>query len=1423
MAENADIQRLKVKRRIAKAGFTRTENFIKSMQPDTVDIDELRIKLDKLAELRKSIEECVIELAVYDIEATDEQIDQQIASYEEKYIGLKLMGERVIKAREKPAAASDSNHLEQVIAGPSPFAYNTRNRTQETHIRLPKIELPNFSGAYEEWHSFFGIFDSLIHSNDSLNNIQKFHYLKSALKGEAAEIIDSLEITDANYRDAWSRLKNRYDNERIAIQNHIKAIFELPVTKRENGNTLRNILDSTLKHTRALAALNRPVNEWDDLLIYIIRSRLDYLTIKEWENSLESKQMLKFKEFVDFLTKRCETLEAVARRSPAIEFNRTRQNFGKVTTVHAAITGVKCAHCKGDHQIYQCREFKELPVADRLSKVKSLRLCLNCLKGKHTVKDCIASTCRKCTKRHSTLLHDDRYSTKDDKEETVKSNREDETNKKDNTICIHAQLTRLKNATQAILSTATVLVKDNKGKYIEGKALLDSGSQSHFVTEEFIKKLGLKTKNDLIKVNGINKQASHALKSVDLHVTSRFGTFSMDMSYIILPNIVENLPTIESRVADWDIPKNIKLADPQFYRSSKIDILLGTEKFWELLCIGQIKLGKNKPIIQKTLLGWVVSGTVDISNSDRNGQTSCNLSTMEILNQTVQKFWEIEGFQNDKKLTSEEKYCEELFNSSYKRQTDGRFIVKYKKEVLPLLNDSREIALKRFLSLERKLSKQPTFKEEYVAFMREYQQLGHMTRVNTNKENKFRVFLPHHAVIKETSTTTKTRVVFDASSQSSQGRSLNDAMYKGPVLQSDLFSLIIQFRCFKYVLCADIEKMYRQILISDEQRALHSILWREDPKEEIQEFELNTVTYGTKSASFLAVRCLIQLAESESDNFPKAAEVIRNQFYMDDLLTGGNTETEIIKLKEDLTKLLAKGGFRLHKWKTNYHKSYENNQSVDSTDSNKDCVDIVKEKESKLLGVLWNPHHDTFHYEITQGDHEPRVTKRVVLSQVCKLFDPLGLVGPVVTSAKILMQELWSLKINWDESIPMHLYKSWCQIRSQLTLLNELRIPRLIISKKNESVIQLHGFCDASQKAYGACVYIRERDKQGNIKVTLICSKSRVAPMKILSLPRLELCGAVLLVNLMSRVLGSLKFELEQRFYWTDSKIVLAWIGSLSRRWHVFVANRVSEIHSNSSPSQWKHVGSKDNPADLISRGTTPEQLINCDIWWNGPHWLRQEVEVWPREGEELLKDIPEEKKQSIVASATNCETIIEYNRFSSLYKLFRVSAYVLRFIYNIRNNKKDRIEGAINAKDLKRAKLTIVKLVQAEEFKEDIRRLKTDNKLQRSSRLISLLPFLDDKGILRVGGRLRHATIPEEAKHPAILPSRHHVTRLLIVHYHEKLFHAGVQTTLNSIREEFWPILARNSVKEIIHKCVQCRKASPKASWQLMGQLPDV
>lgn len=265
--------------------------------------------------------------------------------------------------------------------------------------------------------------------------------------------------------------------------------------------------------------------------------------------------------------------------------------------------------------------------------------------------------------------------------------------------------------------------------------------------------------------------------------------------------------TFEFDKSSCNIPKNIKLADPQFNLVGEIDILIGAERFWELICVGKIKLGNNQPVLQKSSLGWLVSGTIGIFAREKI-QTSCNLSLRDDLNEAIHKFWEIENYTSVKSTSDEDEYCEAFFKKNYSRQSDGRFIVRLpiKEEVLKSLDDSKKMAQKRLYALERKFMNKPDLKIEYIKFMKEYLALGHMKQVSKILDDKIRVFIPHQAVIKESSATTKTKVVFDASSKDSKRKSLNDALYKGPVLQAEIFSIIIRFRCFKYVLCADIKK-----------------------------------------------------------------------------------------------------------------------------------------------------------------------------------------------------------------------------------------------------------------------------------------------------------------------------------------------------------------------------------------------------------------------------------------------------------------------------------------------------------------------------------------------------------------------------------------------------------------------------------------
>ncbi|XP_033212421.1 uncharacterized protein LOC117170015 [Belonocnema kinseyi] len=263
---------------------------------------------------------------------------------------------------------------------------------------------------------------------------------------------------------------------------------------------------------------------------------------------------------------------------------------------------------------------------------------------------------------------------------------------------------------------------------------------------------------------------------------------------------------------------------------------------------------------------------------------------------------------------------------------------------------------------------------------------------------------------------------------------------------------------------------------------------------------------------------------------------------------------------------------------------------------------IQGDKNPKTLGLLWKSTTDDLRYSVN-FPKPSNVTKRTILSLVSQIFDPLGIVGPAIVRARIFLQELWKVKLDWDENLPQKMHAEWIEFRDELDNLNQISVPRLILCN-NPVKIELHGFCDASEKAYGASIYVRSMDDQGNVIVNLLCAKSRVAPLKHISLARLELCGALLLAEYFHKVNTSLDMKFDHSFFWCDSTITLAWIKGLSCKWETYVANRSTKIQELTKEGIWNHVSSSDNPADIISRGINPAGLLTSDLWWHGPAWL---------------------------------------------------------------------------------------------------------------------------------------------------------------------------------------------------------------------------
>ncbi|XP_073946595.1 uncharacterized protein [Choristoneura fumiferana] len=583
----------------------------------------------------------------------------------------------------------------------------------------------------------------------------------------------------------------------------------------------------------------------------------------------------------------------------------------------------------------------------------------------------------------------------------------------------------------------------------------------------------------------------------------------------------------------------------------------------------------------------------------------------------LRKFWEMENEPNliQRKMSENEKACEDFFNATAMRDDEGRFVVR-----LPFTTDdpkcqygnSRDIAAKRLEALEKRLLRDPALREEYNKVFAEYISLNHMKAVDKNElEDPKAVYLPHHPVVREDKETTKLRIVFNASSKGTNNVSLNDDLLVGPKLQQDLRHILMRWRNHKVCVVADIVKMYRMVRVVDENTDFQRILWRFTAREPVQHYKLLRLTFGTACAPYLAVKSLQRLADLEEKKYPLAAGITKTDFYMDDLITGAETESEALKIYNEMNGLMKAGGFELQKWNSN-SKTFLQNIGL-SHENTQQSEQIKLNKSIKVLGVSWSRESDNFEYTLNLPETKEPITKRQVLSDVAKLYDPLGWIAPVVVMAKIFIQKLWLSGLEWDECLNEDLRRQWLTYKSLLEDLTQLKLPRWL-NVTRDSKTELHVFSDASKSAFAAAVYARVIDESNKVHVHLITAKTKVAPIeKEISIPRLELCGATLAAKLISEVSQVMEIPKENLYAWSDSTIVLAWLKG----------------------------GSKSNPADCASRGLQPKDLIAHPLWWTGPQWLAQPT---IQRNDKFVEDTDEEGKERVKKIYRECVICLRYS-----------------------------------------------------------------------------------------------------------------------------------------------------------------------------------
>ncbi|XP_043862777.1 uncharacterized protein LOC122756629 [Drosophila santomea] len=622
-----------------------------------------------------------------------------------------------------------------------------------------------------------------------------------------------------------------------------------------------------------------------------------------------------------------------------------------------------------------------------------------------------------------------------------------------------------------------------------------------------------------------------------------------------------------------------------------------------------------------------------------------------------------------------------------------------------------------------------------------------MSPVSHPQLNTPHYYIPHHCVLKPNSTSTKLRVVFDASCKTTSQKSLNDILMVGPTIQRDLYTLL-RFRIHRYAITADVVKMFRQVNMFAEDRRFQYILWRTSPSQPLSTFELNTVTYGTAAALYLAIRSLSYLADK----------------FMDKLEIGAKLE-QLHQIKREVTAILQDGQLELAKWHSN-HCKFVDNATVKH-------LQLDDEMLTSTLGLKWDQVRDTFMFSFSPRFDSDHVTKRSILSIASSLFDPLGLVTPIIIVAKIILQELWLLKLHWNESVPQGIHTAWMSLLASLSSLESVAIPRYCLQSAIHT-FQIHGFCDASIRAYGCCIYARTIGSDGLTK---------------------------------------------------KADFVLHWNLQHSATLSTFVGNRIAEIQELTSDCHWRHVPTHCNPADILSRGCTITELEQS-IWFEGPEFLGQDHQHWPKDSRDNsdidMETVQLEKRKSAFAVHTTSNQLLEgIYKISSHHRCLLVIAWMYRFTQRCRKLTPFQSPSPTPA-ELMRALHCIVWNIQTIHFAQEMSSVLKGHPIRTNLKNPSLfLQVTDGFQMLKVGGRLELADYPETQKHPVLLPAKDPFVSQFARHLHLQNYHAGPRTLVALIRKQFWIVNARDLARQVVRSCIHCRRYRPTLERQLMGQLP--
>ena len=1301
MAESLLKQRGTTRTKITKV-LTKIDSILQSGDRDRSELEAVAKIVSSLKENLKSLD---MEIAGH-IEESEEEIEKTIDYEFKAQLGFEkinqCLSEMCLSASNPSGPSSSSNHNEVMELFREQNKITLMLADSHEKSLLPKREPEPFDGTdLLKFTPFMNAFENLIaRKTDSAS--ERLYYLEQYTRGMPRELVrDCLQMDPhLGYVEALSLLRKRYGNEFAIADAYIKRLEAWPQVKREDGKALESsavFLTGVGHYVKTTSSLNHLQSPKE---IQAIILKLPYRLREKWRSQVsfivERGGNIEFADLVEFVNAQAKLtnlpvfgdIESPSRQEPRFrpQAKPLKSDKSNRSTLMATIadgqktqfsnrpnnsgsdrSDTRCPCTKPCHTLNSCPTFSELSYDEKRNFVFKNALCFGCFRIGHKSKDCRTRlSCAICHRKHPTAFHVERSEKKNIQDSSVESN---------STVAVVESKnlhTGAGDSRKVALALIPVKVKSpNQQAGVITYAALDNFSSDCFVSEELLDSLKVSGTPSEIKLTTLQSKHSplrtrvvNGLEVMDLDENEKIK-LPLVYSKAELPIGREDIPD-QSEIADFPYLNEV----PFQFVDANVGLLIGMNVPDVLKPLEIVDSDVYGPYASRHKLGWALNGPLTTSKDFAHAHR-IKIENRDSIESQLRYMWDHDFRDNsaNEKVSSLEERQWETKVSSTTVLRDGQYEVPLPfKDDNVIFPDNRDQALQRLHSTKNQLTRNDDFCKEYADFMSMMLEKGFMERVPEKELNKSAGktwYISHHAVYHKEKK--KIRVVFNCSMKF-HGVSLNDKLLQGPDLTNNLLGVLIRFRQGNVALVGDVEKMFYQVRVPAEHRDFLRFWWfpEGDLNAEPVEYRLTVHVFGAVSSPSCANYALRRSALDHQEEFSQeSVDTVLRKFYVDDMVTSTETEEAAINLSHEVREVCAKGGFNLTKMLSNVPAVHDQ-IPLEHRATDVKSVDLDKDETSfhRALGVTWDLQSDTFGYKI---DIVPKpATRRGILSTTFSIYDPFGFVGPAILPAKRVFQEACRLGLDWDEEIPESLKATWFAWLSDLYLLAEYKVPRCyspasFLDAKRE----IHIFCDASEIGYGAVAYLRFLD-QGRIHCSLVMAKSRLAPLKKITIPRMELTAAKLAISIKVILDRELDLEIDEYYFWTDSTAVLKYINNSTTRFQRFIANRLEFIHEQSRPEQWNYVASKTNPADQASRGVPIADFVRMDEWCHGPTFLWNEHIPTENEVNLNIEDNDPEVKRS--PKIKSCQTRVENDVMenllkstSSWYRLKRRVAWLLK------------------------------------------------------------------------------------------------------------------------------------------------------------------